>query len=189
MERFDLRTVRFLDSSVYHSLPEWHLCQCMLIVYLGDIQCDSPSWETVRSRWITVDYIRARPNFYMKLGKNLKTNPLNKCEAVYMSIFYLISPSSAGSELQEIYFLMDKKTCKNSNNMPQDIFWIDPTQIKAKTLKENFSCGPSSTVLQLCEIQVMNDKQSFGLAPTFYFCIHPSQGEGTGLTASKQNAN
>lgn len=67
--------------------------------------------------------------------------------------------------------------------MPQDIFWIDPTQIKAKTSKENFSCGTSSTVLQLCEIQVTSDKQSFGLAPTFYFCIHPSQGEGH--TASK----
>lgn len=106
-----------------------------------------------------------------------------------MSIFYLISPSLTGSELQEIYFLMDKKPCKNSNNIPQDIFWIDPTQIKAKTSKENFSCGPSSTVLQLCEIQVMNDKQSFELAPTFYFHIHPSQDESTGLTASKQNAN
>lgn len=136
-----------------------------------------------------MDYIRARPNFYTKLGKNLKTNPLKKCEAVYMSIFYLISPSFTGSELQEIYFLMDKKPCKNSNNIPQDIFWIDPTQIKAKTSKENFSCGPSSTVLQLCEIQVMNDKQSFELAPTFYFHIHPSQDESTGLTASKQNAN
>lgn len=157
----------------------------MLIVYLGDIQSDSPSWETVGSRWITVDYIRARPNFYMKLGKNLKTNPLNNHEVVYMTILYLISPSSTGSELQEIYFVMDKKTCKNSSNMSQDIFWIDPTQIKAKTSKENLFCGTSGTVLQLCEIQVTNDKQGFGLASIFYFCIHPSQGEGTGHTASK----
>lgn len=185
MDRLDLSTVCCIVDFVYHSLPEWHLCQCMLIVHLGDTQCDSPSWEAVGSRWITVDYIRARPNVYTKLGKNLKTNPLNKREVVYMTIFYLISPSSAGSELQEIYFLMDKKTCKNSSNMPQDIFRIDPTQIKAKTSKENFSYGTSSTVLQLCEIQVMNDKQSFGLAPTFYFCIHPSQGEGIGHTASK----
>lgn len=58
--------------------------------------------------------------------------------------------------------------------MPQDIFWIDATQIEAKTSKENFSCGTSNRVLQLYEIQVMSDKQSFGLAPTLYFCIHPS---------------
>lgn len=133
MDRLDLSTVCCLVYFVYHSLPEWHLCQCMLIVHLGDTQCDSPSWEAVGSRWITVDYIRGRPNVYTKLGKNLKTNPLNKCEVVYMTIFYLISPSSAGSELQEIYFLVDKKTCKNSSNMPQDIFLIDPN--KSKNLK------------------------------------------------------
>lgn len=43
----------------------------------------------------------------MKLGKNLNANPLNKREVVYMTIFYLISPSFTSSELQEIYFLMD----------------------------------------------------------------------------------
>jgi len=47
---------------------------------------------------------------------------------------------------------------KNSNNMAQDIFWIDPTRIKVKTSKENISCGTSSPVLQVCEIQIMNDK-------------------------------
>lgn len=31
------------------------------------------------------------------------------CGIVYMIIFHLISPSSAGSELQELYFVMQKK--------------------------------------------------------------------------------
>lgn len=51
-----------------------------------------------------------------------------------------------------------RKNWKSSNNMPQDIFWIDPSQIKVKTSKENFSCGTSSPVLQVCEIQITNDK-------------------------------
>lgn len=129
----------------------------MLIVHLGDTQCDSPTWETVRSRWITLDDFRARPNFYTKLGKNLKNKPLNMCEIVYTSIFHLTSPSSAGLELQN-FISWWRKNCKNSSNMPQDIFWIDPTQIKAKTSEENFSCGSSSPVLQVCEMQIMNDK-------------------------------
>lgn len=51
-----------------------------------------------------------------------------------------------------------EKSCENLNNMPQDIFCIDPTQIKAKILKENFSCRLPSPALQVCEIQLSHDK-------------------------------
>lgn len=71
--------------------------------------------------------------------------------------------------------------------MLQDTFWIDLTQIKAKTSKENFFCGTSIPVLQVCEIQITNDKNlKFWASTSILLLYSPFTVQES--TASKQNA-